>query len=116
MIDDKLKNEILGSILIDGVSADENKTKTHILSPNADFLLTMSNGRPSIRKVLISKFELLLKPNLAVNPLEIRCCLCNKPVSFPVWYHPVEAAYNVLHYYVCFNGNSQVDARCYKGR
>ncbi len=114
MIDDRLKDEILGSILMDGVSSEENKHKTNILNPDSEYLISRANGRAVIRKTLLSHFTLLLKQNLAVNPLEIRCCVCGRIVTYPVWYMVEDRTYHTIHYYVCYTGSNKAEVHLIK--
>lgn len=116
MISDESAKEILRNIELTG---NTNTTIRPIIGGNLERIITKSSGLPKIQTNVTSKFKLILETpgNLrSFNPFEIRCCLCNKVVSYPCWYFDIKYAVNWFHYFVCFDGNSpeKVNCKCYR--
>lgn len=121
-LDKDLADSILKSISLSGVADMANARVKQIVSVNGENLnhvLSLSSGSPRIQSNVIKRFKLLLSQPLrleAMNPFEIRCCLCKKVVSYPVWYYEVKYAINHFHYFVCFSplSKDKPSADCYR--
>ena len=121
-INDELKNELLKNISLSGAASEENASEIQIVlgsRTNLNHILNLSSGMPRIRGNVISKFKLLLSQPLtlqALNPFQIRCCLCQSVISYPAWYYSIRYSVNHFHYFICFDSNStnKPTARCYR--
>jgi hypothetical protein len=116
-MDENLKNEILKTIALTGVV--DNPTFNPMVGVNANELMELGKGLPRIKYRLVDKFKLILSQPLsikALNPFEIRCCLCKKIITYPCWYMEVRYVRNWFHYFVCFDSsnNTKVTARCFR--
>lgn len=120
-LDDDTIKEMLKSISLSG-SADANAAvfKPVVASKaQAPNILNLTSGLPRISWNYLAKFEPIIgKPTILspLNSFEIRCCLCNKIISYPCWYYQIRYAVNWFHYFVCFNAMSprRVTAVCYR--
>jgi len=106
------KEELLNSI---NESIKDNFKKNVIIG-NLSHIENISNvgsGQLKINK----KFNLILSnPLLAFEWNEIRCCLCNRVISYPCWYYSIKYAVNHFHYFICFDKDSpsKPSVKCYK--
>lgn len=121
MIDDKTAQDMLKSIITSGAASEENKTIQVILASrsNLSAIIDISSGLPKIRLNVRDKFKLVLSQPIilqAFNPFEIRCCLCNKVITYPAWYLCLRYMVNEFHYFICFdNANSnKPTAKCFR--
>lgn len=119
MLNDELQKEILKSIDLQG-SIDKAEIHQIICTPdNAKSILNLSSGRARISTSSLHKFQLILsQPQSlhALNPFEIRCCLCREVISYPCWYYNVQYAVNNMHYFVHFDSSNsdKPTAKCYR--
>lgn len=112
-LDDKARLDLLRAISLSG---DSNINPIVASSNHIQSILNLSSGLPRINNP--AKFSMIFQQPLtlaALNPLEIRCCLCRKVVSYPAWYYVAEFTVNVIHYFVCMNADgNKVSANCYR--
>ena len=100
-------DDILRSIELAGAASAENISVRPILQANLKRILDTSSGSPRILRV--NKFNLITSLPLAIkllSPFEIRCSLCKRPITYPVWYMSEKFAVNQFHYFICFNSDS----------
>jgi hypothetical protein len=97
------------------IIADKENAKANIL----DF----SAGTVRISRSEVKKFNtiLVLPSSLSSFKNVIRCCLCNKVISFnqrPVWYHSIKYTVKHFHYFICSDKQSleeqKPSTRCYQ--
>lgn len=118
-LDKDSSDEILRSIGLEGAASEENKSVNIVLGNRANLghVINLASGLPQIRPNLRNKFDLILsQPEAlqALSPLQVRCCLCNRVISYPAWHYHVKYAVNHFHYFICFTGNNGVTAKCYR--
>lgn len=117
VIDEQIKDSILRNIGLGGAASEDTGVVKQIVakSEHLNSILNLSSGTPRIHK----QFKLILsQPQQleALNPFEIRCCLCGRVISYPAWYLLIRYAINHIHYFVCFDKDSRnrVTAKCYR--
>lgn len=102
-----LANEILKSISLRG-SASQEAAEIKPIIANSDIatlhLIDRSRGLLKLRRnvnfnLVISQPETLS----ALNPFEIRCCLCHRVISYPAFYYTKQYNINTLHFFICFS-------------
>lgn len=121
MINDDTKSELLRNIELVG-SSDSDNASTSIVIANRSHLnlvTTKSSGTIKIIPRLVNQFQLTIScPQAlrAMSPLDIRCCLCRKVITYPCWYYKVSYAVNAFHFFVCFDRNSstKVNSKCFR--
>lgn len=117
MLDEQTKADLLASVNESII----RKAKAGIIigSPKTiGQVAGITSGQLRIFPSLVKKFRLII-----ISPLskafayhEIRCCVCEKIISYPCWYYEVKYAVNHFHYFICFDA-SQSDrptTRCYR--
>lgn len=108
-------DEVLKNISLSG--STESKINPIIVTKsndsNLNHVLDTRSAVPRIHSHLIKagKFSLILLqpktlPTRFFNPQEIRCCVCNKAISYPAWHYVKEYTINHFHYFVCFDNES----------
>lgn len=112
----ELEREILASIATAGNA--EAKVKI-IIGGNLNHILNLSSGSPRLQTNVISRFKLILSQPAKLsmlNPFEIRCCLCNRVISYPAWYYTLSFNVNQFHYFICFDSDNahKPTAKCYR--
>jgi hypothetical protein len=108
--------EILHNLALGGHAI---KTVNPIIGGNLRHVLSLSSGSARLQTNVVKRFELILSQPESIyilNPFEIRCCLCRKVISYPVWYYNVKYAINHFHYFICFDNKSpnQPSTSCYR--
>lgn len=116
-LDEETKRQILANIENYGSAETRFQVKIANLTQGAN-LVDNSSGRPRFSTYNAKKFDLILAQPLelvrAFNPFQIRCCLCNKVISYPAWYRVIRYTGNHFHHFVCFDSTSpsKVSAKC----
>lgn len=120
-LDDELKNEILRSISTEGAASEEEKLFNLIIASREQgiALLERSSGLAKIKSSVLHSFKFIISQPLslkALNPFEIRCCLCGKVIAYPAWHKSVRFNVNYIQYFVCFDKNNPawVTSSCFK--
>lgn len=121
-MNNELAEEILRNIAISGTA--ETKIKIIIATRNnngnLNHILNLSSGSPRLQTNVIKRFNLVTSQPQSVsilNPFEIRCCLCNKVISYPAWHYVNQYAVNHFHYFICYdalNKDGKPNVKCYK--
>ena len=118
-LSDDLKRQIISSISTEGAASEENKSVNVVIGnkTNLSHVVNYSSGLPRIKSHI--KFHLILSQPEALrglSPLQIRCCLCSRIISYPAWYYNVRYAVNQFNYFVCFDrdSNDKPNTKCYK--
>lgn len=104
MIDDSLKTNILKSLELTG-SATEDSIR---VNKNTDNIFDRTSGKIRVRPSREKQFNLILsqpKTLAALSSFEIRCCVCNRVISYPAWHLVLTFTKNVFHYFICFDRN-----------
>ena len=120
-LSDDLKRQIISSISTEGAASEENKSVNVVIGnkTNLSHVMNFASGMPKIRPNIISRFRLILsQPETlsGLSPLQIRCCLCSRVISYPTWHHSIRYTVNQFHYFVCFDrdSNDKPSTRCYR--
>lgn len=121
IFDEKQKQEILKRIALTGAATVENAVENQIIANRNQIsqIAGTSSGTMQINSSRVKKFDLILQRPAILKPLEageIRCCMCGKVASYPVWYSHIQYAINNIHFFVCFNPASplKVTTKCYR--
>jgi hypothetical protein len=117
-LNDKLKTDILAAINESGASLPENARARQVINGNLSSVINRTSGQTKFNHSIVSRFKLQLSmPKILqfFNPLEIRCLLCNKVISYPCWYLDLKYTVNHFHYFVCFDSGDKPNTNCLKG-
>lgn len=112
------KDEILKSIAYSG--STESSVKAMIAGRHhLANIVESSTGVMRINRSVVKKFNLILSlPSKlsSFNRIDIRCCLCNRIINYPCWYHVIKFKVNHLHFFVCFDSDSPMkpSVKCYR--
>lgn len=122
-MDKELAEQMLKSIALTGSAEVSRAVIKPIIANNnggnIKHILNLSSGSPRLHSNVINRFKLILsQPEIleALSRFEVRCCLCNRVVSYPCWYYSVKYAVNQFHYFVCFDLSSpdKPSTKCYR--
>ena len=118
MFDGTTEEEML-KLVKESIKTEVRKNLILVSSDNLSKVLDFGSGSPRISRSLVKKFQLILsRPDdlLSFDYNEIRCCLCNKIVSYPVWYHNIKYAVNHFHYFICWDDKhpNEPSTACYR--